>query len=89
MNNRRVYAYKGDEVREIASITKIMTCLVSLYLCKKFRMNAYTQKVKVSSRAATMEGTSAFLRYGDLVTIDVLLYGLILPSGNDAAVALA
>ena len=66
-----------------------MTCLVALYLSKKFGINIYQQKIKVSKRASEMLGTSARLKFGDHLTIDSLLYGLMLPSGNDAAVAIA
>lgn len=41
--------------------------------------------IKVSKVAATMIGTSAFLRRGDELTLWSLLHGLMLPSGNDAA----
>lgn len=66
-----------------------MTCLVVLYLSRKFGINIYEELVKVSKRASEIHGTSALLKFGDYLTIDSLLYGLMLPSGNDAAVALA
>ena len=45
--------------------------------------------VPVSEYASEMRGTSANLEYGDSLSVHHLLYGLMLPSGNDAAVALA
>lgn len=45
--------------------------------------------VKVEKEAVEMEGTSAVLRLGDQLSILDLLHGMMLPSGNDAAVALA
>lgn len=43
----------------------------------------------ICSVAANIRGTTANLRKGDYLTIEQLLYGLMLPSGNDAAFALA
>jgi D-alanyl-D-alanine carboxypeptidase (penicillin-binding protein 5/6) len=43
----------------------------------------------VSDAAANIRGTSALLKTGDFMSIEKLLYGLMLPSGNDAAFALA
>ena len=43
----------------------------------------------MSEKASKMGGTSAELNYSDILTIYELLHGLMLPSGNDAAVALA
>jgi D-alanyl-D-alanine carboxypeptidase (penicillin-binding protein 5/6) len=48
-----------------------------------------TYKCRVSEEAAFMAGTSADLQVGDNLTIENLLYALMLPSGNDASVALA
>ena len=45
--------------------------------------------VKVEKEAVEMEGTSAVLRLGDQLSVLDLLHGMMLPSGNDAAVALA
>ena len=74
---------------EIASLTKIMTCYLSLLICKKFGIDLDNYWVRVSDKAAEMPGTSAELQAGDLISIDGLLHGLMLPSGNDASVALA
>jgi D-alanyl-D-alanine carboxypeptidase len=45
--------------------------------------------VKISENAGNISGTSAELAEGDELSIHDLLYGLMLPSGNDSAVALA
>ena len=50
-------------------------------------MNSY--RCRVSDEAAEMPGTSAELEVGDVLTIEDLLYALMLPSGNDAATVLA
>lgn len=73
--------------REIASITKIMTC----YLVLKYTREAGLDIecfIPVSQRASTVGGTSARLEPGEEVQIWDLLHGLMLPSGNDAAMCL-
>ena len=84
VNGRREY-----QKREVASLTKIMTCHVVLQLCKQWQLNIAKTRVLVSDVAANIRGTTAMLKTGDLLTVEKLLYGLMLPSGNDAAFALA
>ena len=67
----------------IASTTKIMTGLLAAESCDP------AQVVTVPPEAAGIEGSSLYLRAGEQVTVRELLYGLMLQSGNDAAVALA
>lgn len=74
---------------EIASLTKILTALLTILVCTKFNVDIKQYKCRVSEEAAFMPGTSAELQVGDVLTIESLLYGLMLPSGNDASVALA
>ena len=74
--------------REIASLTKIMTCYLVCLRIAKQKFNKDT-KVKISKLATTMIGTTAELRPGDKLTVWDLLHGMMLPSGNDAAYALA
>ena len=69
--------------RAMASTTKIMTCLVVLE-----KANG-TDVVEVSKKAAATGGSRLGLKTGDKITVNDLLYGLMLRSGNDAAVALA
>jgi D-alanyl-D-alanine carboxypeptidase (penicillin-binding protein 5/6) len=77
------------ERREVASLTKIMTCYLSLCLIKKFNIDETKTFVTVSDNASDAIGTSADLYPGDKLTVNDLLYGLMLPSGNDAAIQLA
>ena len=72
-----------DEPMLIASTTKIMTALVVLEHCMLH------ESVKVTEAQAETEGSSAYLRAGETYTVEMLLYGLMLASGNDAACALA
>jgi len=67
----------------IASTTKIMTALVAL------EEGELSETVTVSSYAAGTEGSSMYLKAGEKLTLETLLYGLLLCSGNDAAVAVA
>lgn len=67
----------------MASTTKIMTALIVVENCK---MN---EKVKIPAKAVGVEGSSIYLREGEVFTVEELLYGLMLRSGNDASVALA
>lgn len=67
----------------IASLTKIWTALVAI------ENSALDGKVVISAKAATAEGSSIYLQAGETVTVETLLYGLMLRSGNDAATALA
>ena len=67
----------------VASTTKIMTAIITLE-------NVSPDDVfSVSENAQNQEGSSIYLREGDRISVRDLLYGLMLNSGNDAAVALA
>jgi D-alanyl-D-alanine carboxypeptidase (penicillin-binding protein 5/6) len=72
----------------MASLTKLMTAMVVL---RKVDAEEATMKttLTVSERAATARGTVAALEQGDTLTVEQLLYALLLPSGNDAAIVLA
>ena len=77
-----LYEYRADEIRLIASTTKIMTALVALD-CARLQ-----DTVEVTA-AHMVEGSSMYLQPGETVTVEELLYGLLLCSGNDAALCLA
>ena len=77
------------ERREIASLTKIMTTCVVLNLLKKFNLDERKEMVEISVNASETQGTTAELSPGDRLNVWDLLHGVMLPSGNDAAVALA
>jgi len=80
--------HNADERRQQASVTKIMTALVVLEWAAA-TPGAVDGFVQVSTRAGTETGSTAQLRPGDRVAVRDLLEGLLLPSGNDAATALA
>lgn len=71
-----------------ASTTKIMTALLTIETVEKLDSDL-TQKVKIPAEAVGIEGSSIYLALDEEVTLEDLLYGLILRSGNDASTALA
>jgi len=73
---------------EPASITKVMTDYVLADALQKGTIHA-SDKVLISSKARSMSGSRMFVEEGTLVSVNDLLQGLIIQSGNDAAVALA
>ncbi|EAS03230.2 D-alanyl-D-alanine carboxypeptidase family protein (macronuclear) [Tetrahymena thermophila SB210] len=76
--------------REVASLTKIMTCYTVIEFFEQILQKDMKRVfVRVSSRASQTNGTSARLKYNMIISIWDLLYGLMLPSGNDSAVCLA
>ena len=80
---RVLYDKKADEESLIASTTKIMTALIVCQRCNVL------DRVKIPAQAVGIEGSSMYLREGEVLTVQELLYGLMLRSGNDAAAALA
>ena len=78
-----IWGKKENERRPMASTTKIMTAIVVLENAN------LDDTVTVSKKAAGTGGSRLGLKTGDKITINNLLYGLLLVSGNDAAVALA
>ena len=80
---RVIYEKCADERSLIASTTKIMTALVVCQQCNVL------DRVRIPKEAVGIEGSSMYLKEGEVLTVQELLYGLMLQSGNDAAVALA
>ena len=82
-SGRVLYEQNADAKMLIASTTKIMTALVAI------REGDLAGTVTVTREAALTEGSSMYLKEGETLTLETLLYGLMLCSGNDAAVAIA
>ena len=80
---RVLFAREPDKQGLIASTTKIMTALVVCEHCNVL------DRMRIPKEAVGIEGSSMYLREGEVLTVQELLYGLMLHSGNDAAVALA
>lgn len=83
-SGRVLFEQNADVQKPMASTTKILTCLLVLNNCKN--LDAF---VTVPDEAVGVEGSSLYLRKGDRLTYRDLLYGMMLCSGNDAAVALS
>lgn len=81
--------YNNVSKRQIASLTKMMTLLLSLKIAKRFSLDTKNTYFRVSNGAGNVPGTSAELEPLQWITVEDLFYGLMLPSGNDAATVLA
>jgi len=82
-SGRVLYAQNENQKMLIASTTKIMTALVAI------ENGSLSDLVTVPRSATLAEGSSMYLQPGEKLTLETLLYGLLLCSGNDAALAIA
>lgn len=81
---KKVLASSNSEKKlAMASTTKIMTAFIACELCD------FDEIIEVKSEMIAVEGSSIGLQVGDKISIECLLYGLMLESGNDAALCLA
>ena len=78
-----LYGKAETEKRKMASTTKIMTAMIVI------ENSNLDDIVTVSKKSAQTGGSRLGLKYGDTITVHDLLYGLLLRSGNDSAIALA
>ena len=83
-SGRVLYEQDADRPRLIASVTKLMTALVALE-----SGHPLEEKVVIREEDTRTEGSSLYLRPGEELRLETLLYGLLLQSGNDAALAVA
>ena len=82
-SGRILYEKNVNQKRLIASITKIMTCIIVLENCD------IESSITVGGEVLSMYGTNIYIEKGEVLRIQDLLYGLMLRSGNDAAITLA
>lgn len=82
----KLAGHEEEVQRNPASVTKIMTALLVLELAEK-SPEILDEVITFSQRADDTVGSTAALKAGEKVTVGELLYGLMLPSGNDASVA--
>ena len=80
---RCLYEKDADSRSLIASTTKIMTALIVCEQCNVL------DRMQIPKEAVGVEGSSIYLKEGEVLTVQELLYGMMLHSGNDAATALA
>lgn len=83
-SGRVLYEKNGAESRLIASITKLMTALVALETEPDLK-----RTFTVPASCVGAEGSSLYLKAGEQISLEGLLYGMLLHSGNDAALAVA
>ena len=81
--NKILEGYNYDQCRSVASISKIMTAIIAI------ENNDINKIVTISEEINKVYGSSVYLKVGEKTTILNLLYGLLLRSGNDAAITLA
>ncbi|PTQ55900.1 MAG: D-alanyl-D-alanine carboxypeptidase [Candidatus Carbobacillus altaicus] len=82
-SGRILYGKDIDRELPIASLTKVMTAIVAI------EEGDLNDVVTASPRAVGVDGSSIYLQQGETMRLNDLLYGLMLRSGNDAAVAIA
>ena len=82
-SDRVLYSKNAADRRKIASTTKLMTAMVVLDNC------SIDKKTVISKKAVGVGGSEVGIKAGEEITVEALLYGLMLESGNDCAVALA
>ena len=82
-SKRILYSKDINSKQLIASTTKIMTAVIAL------ENLSLTQEITIGEEVIKMYGTSIYITVGEKMTVKDLLYGLLLRSGNDAAVVLA
>lgn len=87
-SGRVLYEYNADERLAPASVTKIMTMLLVMEAIERGEIT-YDTAVTASERAKSMGGSTIFLDTGEQMTVDDLLKGIAVASGNDACVAIA
>lgn len=78
-----IFSKDMNDQHAMASTTKIMTAIIAIENC------GMDETVTVSANAARQEGSAAYIRENNVIAMRDLLYGLMLNSGNDAAVAIA
>ena len=84
VNSRRLLFEKNAETNlPMASTTKVLTAIIIIDDCD------LSEEVIIPEEAAGTEGSSVYLHAGDVYTVEELLYGLMLRSGNDCAETLA
>ena len=83
-----LYEKNSNESLPPASMTKIMTMLLIMEALDEGKLS-YDEKVRASEYAASMGGSQIFLEAGEEMTVEELLKGIAIGSGNDAAVAMA
>lgn len=83
-SKRIIYSSNENAKLPMASTTKVVTAITVLQECSDL-----DEVIEVNNNSIGIEGTSIYLKQGEVIKVKDLLYGLMLRSGNDAATALA
>lgn len=81
--NRIYYEENIHDIRSVASISKIMTCILAI------ESNRLYEEVEIGDEILSSYGSGIYIQKGEKLLLIDLLYGLMLRSGNDAALAIA
>jgi D-alanyl-D-alanine carboxypeptidase (penicillin-binding protein 5/6) len=87
-SGQTIASHQADERRDPASITKLMTAYIVFGAVRRKTITP-SQMVDVSERAWRAEGSRMFIEPRKSVSVDELMHGMIVQSGNDASIALA
>ena len=82
-SNRTIYANNENEIRSVASISKIMTAILAI------ESNKLNDDVIIKDYVSKAYGSGIYIKIGEKLKLIDLVYGLLLRSGNDAALAIA
>ena len=82
-NNRIIYANNIHNIRSVASISKIMTAIIAI------ESNKLDDEITIGNEINKAYGSGIYIQKGETLTLKDLVYGLMLRSGNDAALAIA
>lgn len=82
-SNRTIYANNENEIRSVASISKIMTAILAI------ESNKLDDDVIIKDYVSKAYGSGIYIKIGEKLKLIDLVYGLLLRSGNDAALAIA
>lgn len=82
-SGRILHSLNEEEIRPMASLTKIITCITVI------ENYDVTKEIRIRKEWTGVEGSSVYLKEDEVLTVEELLYGLMLRSGNDCAVSLA
>ncbi len=86
--NRVLHAKNPDEKRPLASLSKMMTFLIAIEAIENKQVNP-KDKIKITKKIASVKGSSYHLKENEEVELIELMKGLMIVSGNDAAIAIA
>lgn len=86
--NRVLHAKNPDEKRPLASLSKMMTFLIAIEAIENKQVSP-KDKIKITKKIASVKGSSYHLKENEEVELIELMKGLMIVSGNDAAIAIA